>query len=149
MSIPSNHIPPEEPKFPIITPGMYPVEILDIDLDRKPNTFKKSDDDGQPEEREQYKVKFKLTGPADLAGRQISAWINTSLRVSTRSKRPGLVKFLKAVTGQDFTPGDREKVTGDFMNSLIGSTLSITIDIEKKKNGDDFNPVTGFFKSNP
>ena len=145
MPINPGHVPPEEPKFPTLPPDMYAVEIEDIELDIKPNSFKKSADDGQPEERQQYKVSFKVTDPADFKDRKLMAWINTSLRISTKAKRPGLAQFLKAVTNKDFTVDDREKLTGDFMNTLIGSKLRVSIQTEKNKAGKEFPAVVGYF----
>lgn len=144
MPVQSGHVPAEEPKFPTLPAEVYNVVIEDVELDVKPNAFKKTPEDGQPETREQYKLKMRVTAPAEYADRLINCWVSTSLRVSTKSKRPGLPAFLKAVTGQDFTVEDRLKVTGDFMNSLIGSKLRVATQVEKSKTGTEFPAVTGF-----
>ena len=144
MPIPSGHIPPEESKFPVLPAEVYTVVIDDIELDIKPNTFKKDENDGQPETREQYKLKLRVLDPVEYADRLIMCWVSTSLRTSTKSKRPGLPAFLRVVTGKEFGVEDREKVTGDFMNTLIGSKLRVATQIEKSKSGAEFAAVTGY-----
>lgn len=138
------HVPPEEPVFPTLPPEVYTVEIEDLEIDRKPDTYKKPNPDGTQPEREQYVIKFKVLDPPEFKDRLLRAWVNTTLRVSTKSKRPGLAQFLKAVTGKDWTIEDREKLTGDFMNTLIGSKLRVSTQIETSKTGKEFSSVTSY-----
>lgn len=147
MPINPAHVPKEEAKFPVLPDDVYSVEIEDIELDVKPDKFAKPDENGVIPDREQYCVKFKVLEPAEHKDRQIRSWLNTTLRVSTKSKRPGLAQFLKAVTGKEFGVDDREKLTGDFMNSLIGSKLRVSVILEVNKSGNEFSAVTSYLKA--
>jgi len=147
MPINPGHVPPEETKFPTLPPEVYTVEIEDLEIDVKPDSFQKPGPDGVQPTREQYVVKFKVLDPAEFKDRLLRAWINPTLRVSTKSKRPGLAQFLKAVTGKDWTMDDREKLTGDFMNTLIGSKLRVSTQIEVSKSGKEFSAVTSYLQA--
>lgn len=148
MPINPTHVPKEEPAFPTLPDDVYSVEIEDIELDVKPDSFAKPGDDGVQPMREQYVVKFKILEPTEHKDRQIRAWLNTTLRVSTKAKRPGLAQFLKAVTGKEWGVDDREKLTGDFINSLIGAKLRVSLILEVNKMGKEFSAVTSYLKAN-
>ena len=147
MPINPGHVPPEEPKFPNLPDDVYSVEIEDLELDIKPDKFAKPDENGVTPDRQQYMVKFKVIDPLEFKDRQIRAWINTSLRISTKAKRPGLAQFLKAVTGKEWGVDDREKLTGDFMSTLIGSKLRVSLILETNKTGKEFSAVTSYLKA--
>lgn len=149
MPIQPGHVPPEEPKFPNLPDDVYTAEIEDIELDVKPDSFQKPDENGVQPTREQYMVKFKVVEPSEHKGRQFRSWINTTLRVSTKAKRPGLAQFLKAVTGREWTIDDREKLTGEFMNTLIGSKLRVSLILEVSKSGKEFSAVTSYLAYRP
>jgi hypothetical protein len=144
MPVSPSHVPKEEQKFPPLPNEVYSVVIDDIEVDSKPDQFAKPDADGTVPLREQYKMKLRVYDPAEYNDRLILCWVSTTLRASTKSKRPGLASFLKVVTGKDWGVEDREKVTGDFMNTLIGSKLRVTTQIEKSKTGAEYAAVVGF-----
>lgn len=146
MPIQSEHVPKEEPVFPTLPAEVYLVEIDDIDLDVKPDSYHKPKEGEAQQMREQYVVKFKVLDPPEFKDRLLRSWINTTLRISTKAKRPGLTQFLKAVTGKDWTIDDRTKLTGDFMNSLIGSKLRVSTQIEVSKAGKEFSAIATYMK---
>ena len=144
MPLPQGSSLPEEKVFPIIPPDAYIVEILDIEEETKPSTFKNPDGTLQ-EDRMQYKIKFGIKDDGPQFDSWISAWINPSLRSSTKSKRPTLPQLLFAVIGKTFGPDDREKVNSDLLNSLIGSKLRVATQIEASKvTGKEYAVITTF-----
>ncbi len=135
---------PEEKVFPTITPNAYLADILDIESETRPSTFKNPDGSAQGDQT-QYKVKFAIKSPGAFFDSWISAWVNPSLRSSTKSKRPTLPQLILAATGQSFTEADRAKVTGDFLNTLIGTQLRIVTQAEPNKmTGKVYAVITTF-----
>lgn len=146
MPIPSGTKMPEEKVYESIEPDVYEAVIDDIEYEVKPSPFKNEDGSAQ-EDIHQYKVKFCIK-EGKYNDRWVSAWLRCSLRKSTKSKRPTLPQFLKAVTGQDFGPEDHEKVDGDFMNSLIGSKVRITTTNEMSKDGSkEYTVISAYLAS--
>lgn len=124
MPVPQgSSLPPEAPFVPLPA-DVYEVKIEDIEEEIKPSPFKKPD--GTPEEdSHQFKLTL-LIQDEPFVNRKITCWVRASLRDSTKSKYPTLPKLLLAVTGQQFGLDDRDKITGEFLNTLIGSKLRIT-----------------------
>uniref|UniRef100_A0A6H1ZGV2 DUF669 domain-containing protein n=1 Tax=viral metagenome TaxID=1070528 RepID=A0A6H1ZGV2_9ZZZZ len=139
MPLPKDAVLPEEVVYPVLPAGVYVVTIDDIELEIKPSKFKNKDGSPQPDQI-QYKVKL-ITGDDQW----VTAWINPSLKVSTKSKRPSLSEFLKAVTGKQYTPEDNDKITGEFLNSLITKELRITTQVRKSETtGKEYATITSF-----
>lgn len=135
---------PEEQQLPPLPNDVYCVQIADIEYEKKPSPFKNEDGSAQAD-TEQYKLKLAVTDVGQYLDRWVTCWVKASLRASTKSKRPTLPQFLFAVTGQNFGPDDRAKITADFMNSLIGSELRVTTVCEKSKDGSkEYAVVTSF-----
>lgn len=125
---------PKEESLPPIENDVYTVEVKDIEFERKPSPFKKKD--GSPEEdTRQYKVTLAIKDAGAYEGRTLMMWLRESLRASTKAKGPTLAAFLLAATGETFGPDDHEKITADFLNSVIGSSIRVTTEKEKSKDG--------------
>lgn len=144
MPVNSNVSVPEEKIKPPVPADVYNVQIDDIEHEIKPSPFKKTD--GTPEEDvNQFKIKFSVTDEGEYNERWITAWVKNSLRASTKSKKPTLVQFLLAVTGEAFSPEQREEINGDFLNGLIGMPLRVTTVVEKSKDGTkEYATITSF-----
>lgn len=119
------YTPPAAPTFPLIPADVYRAQIEDVELEIKPNTFKKSPDDGQPAEKHQYKFKLKLLDP-EVEGRLISFWTSTTYRAGASKKGMGLYELLPALVGKDNVP-PAEGITPEYLNTLIGCTFRVTI----------------------
>lgn len=144
MPVPSTSRVGEDKSYPTIPPDVYTVEITDIVEEMKPSPWKNEDGSDQPDIH-QYIVKLSITDEGPYLDRWLNAWLRVSLRASTKSKRPTLPQFLHAVTGQTFGPDDRDKVTGDFINTLIGMSVRVTTQNEvSKSTGTEFASVTTF-----
>jgi hypothetical protein len=154
MPVPSGSVLPDEPVFATIPPDVYEVEIVDIEEEIKPSTFThdvKHEDGSVTKEQNadthQYKVKFAIKDPGQWFDRWISVWINQSLRPA-KSGRPSLIGLLYAVTGRSFGPENKDEITGDFINSLMGSKLRITTTLETNAvTKKVFHKVTSFMPS--
>jgi hypothetical protein len=136
-------LPPEAPYVPLPA-DVYEVKIDDIEEEIKPSPFKKPD--GTPEEdSHQYKLKLAIQDEP-FVGKFITCWVRASLRPAGKSKYPTLPQLLLAVTGKEFGLDDREKVNGEFLNTLIGSQLRITTINEagKQDPSKSFPRVTSF-----
>lgn len=139
-------LPPEAPYVPLPA-DVYEVKIDDIEEEIKPSPFKKAD--GTPEEdSHQYKLKLAIQDEP-FVGKFITCWVRASLRSSTKSKYPTLPDLLLAVTNQTFGLDDREKITGEFLNTLIGSKLRISTKNEagKQDPSKEFPRVMSFLPS--
>jgi hypothetical protein len=147
MPVPVTSSIPKEQAFVPIPPDVYECVISDIDEEIKPSPFKKKD--GTPEDdSHQFKLKLSIVD-STFENSFVTCWVRASLQASTKAKRPTLPQFLLAVTGQQFGPDDREKVNGEFLNSLIGAPLRVATQIEKGKQNPDkeFAVVTSFLPS--
>lgn len=115
------------------------MKITDIVEQVTPSAFKKKD--GTPQDdQHQYKLSLVVTDPGEAEGRLLPCWTNTFLRESTKSKSITLLSLIFAVTGEKFSEDDRAKVTSDFLNSFIGSEISVMTTINEK-NGSEFTKV--------
>lgn len=143
MPVPTGSQLPEEPKFVPLPPDVYEVVIQDIEEEIKPSPFKNADGSNQ-EDSHQYKVTM-VVQEDPFKDRKITAWVRASLRTGTKSKRPTLPQFLLAVTGQSFGQDDRDKVKGEFLNTLIGMRLRVATQVEKAKTSDNEFAVVNSF----
>lgn len=144
MPLPTGTTLPEEKSYPVVPADCWEVVIEDIISETKPSVFTKPD--GTPQDPQtQYKVTLKITDAGEQVDRLLFAWIRPSLQASTKSKRPTLAQFLLAVTGKSFGPEDKDQVTGEFLNSVIGSRLRVTTQVEKAKTSDTLYAVVAAF----
>jgi len=132
MPIPTDYAPPAAAAFPLIPADVYRVQIEDVDLEIKPNTFKKSPDDGQPEEKHQYKFKLSFLDPT-LSDRKISFWTSTAYRANASKKGLGLYELLPVLLPAADMP-TADKVTPEFINTLIGLKMRVTISHKENPN---------------
>ena len=145
MPVDPTHAMPKDKEMIPIPPDMYTVEVGDCEYEIKPSPFKKADGTPQEDTR-QYKLKLIVLDADEYRGRTLLAWVRESLVPSSKAKNPCLPEFLLAVTGQVFTAADFGKVTGEFMNSLIGSQLRVST---KTGLGPSRGPILGCFLTHP
>ena len=147
MPLPQDATLPEEKVYPVVKPDSYEVVIDDITEEIKPSMFKNPD--GSPQaDQHQYKIKFAIQDEGEYKDTWLSCWVNPSLRATTKSKRPTLPQLLLAITGKNFTPDNREEVTGAFLNSFIGAKLRVITQIEASKaTGKEYAVVVSFLPS--
>mgnify|MGYP007083422298 FL=1 len=143
MPVGSNYVMPKQHETAPLPPDTYTIEIKNIEFKIKTSPFKDENGNPQPDSR-QYQIEFAVADEGECQGRTFRTWVNETLRVSTKAKNPTLVEFLKAVTGQDFTVADHEKVTGEFLDSLIGSMLRVNTKVHESTSGAKSTKVSAF-----
>lgn len=139
MPITQDYQAPVEKVFLPLKPDYYSVKVTDIVFEIKPNKFKDKDGNAQPDVQ-QFKISLETLDKEP--GRRLMVWVNDSLVVSKKAKRPEatLPVLLQAVHGRPFGSSDRAALTPDFINALIGAELRVSTGI----NGE-FTSVLGFF----
>lgn len=144
MPVDSGHKMPKDEAFKVLPADVYNVSVADVEYEIKPSPFKNEDGSTKPDTR-QYKFKFLVEDEGEFKGQSILAWIRESLLPpSKNSKNPTLPEFLKVVTGEKFGADDNEKVSGEFMNSLVGSKLRVTTKVEAREDGREFTKVVSY-----
>lgn len=135
---------PKDETFKVLPADVYNVAIVDVEYEVKPSPYKNEDGSAKPDTR-QYKLRFEVQDEGEFKGQTVLAWIRESLLPPGKNaKNPTLGEFLKVVTGQNFGPEENEKVTGEFMNSLIGSKLRVTTKVESREDGREFTKIVNY-----
>ena len=144
----------EKMEYPPLPKDVYQVELLDITAERRA-TY---DTRNKPEEEKIMetilKFQFTLLEGIDrskdnqkLRGR--SVWENfvpTYLYEGKKGKNK-LYKITEALIGRDLTREDEMTMDSDFLNSLIGSQVRITIG-HKESDGTVYDQITDYLVAN-
>jgi hypothetical protein len=113
-----------------LPPDVYPVEILDIE-EREGTKFQSS------EVETQINVKFVVIEDGQYYGRYL--WATCSPKITGGTKQSKLYQVIVAATGREFTKEELQKahevVTPDFLNSLIGAHMRLTVSVKDKQDG--------------
>lgn len=139
MPISADYQAPVEKIFLPLKPDYYAVKVMDIVFEIKPNKFKDKDGNVQPDVQ-QFKITLETLDKEP--GRRLMVWVNDALTVSKKAKRPEAILpvFLQAILGRSFGPADRDQMTPDFINALIGSELRVSTGVK-----GEYTSVLGFF----
>lgn len=138
MPIQSGYVAPKAPEFPLLPADVYAVEIADVEAEVKPNPFKNEED--TREELHQYKFSLKFLEEG-LVDRKLSFWTNT--HAGATRKGVGLADLLKILMDKVPTPAE---ITPEFINTLIGSKLRVTVTHRESKTGKISAVVSAFLK---
>lgn len=116
--------------FTPVAPDVYPVEILDIE-EREGTKYQSS------EVETQINVKFAIIEEGPFYGRLL--WATCSPKFTGGTKQSKLYQVVVAALGREFTQDElkraHEIVTPDFLNSLIGAQLRLTVSVKDRQDG--------------
>lgn len=127
-------------KFDPMPADVYSVEILDVE-EREGTKYQSS------EVEVQISVKFVILDEGQYYGRFL--WATCSPKISGGTKQSKLYQVIHAATGMEFTKEQFQKageiVTPDFLNSMIGSQLRLSVTVADKQDGSGkTNKVIGY-----
>jgi hypothetical protein len=131
--------PKEEGKsFPVLPENIYLTELLDIELQTKPDYNDKS--------KTQEVLSFQFTC-LEGENRTRNLWANfvpTSLYISKKNGKNKLYRIVEAMLKRDLTSEEEANgITSDFLNSLIGKQCKVFVEV--KQVGDkEFNNILRF-----
>lgn len=116
--------------FEPLPADVYPVQILDIE-EREGTKWQSS------EVEMQINVKFVVIEEGPHYGRLL--WATCSPKIAGGTKQSKLYQVIVAATGAEFTKEQLQKaheiVTPDFLNSMIGQQLRLTVSVADKHDG--------------
>lgn len=116
--------------FDPVPADVYAVEVLDIE-EREGTKFQSS------EVETQINFKFAIIEEGPYYGRFM--WATCAPKVTGGAKQSKLYQVIVAITGKEFSKDELKRageiVTPDFLNSMIGSQLRLTVSIKDKVDG--------------
>lgn len=117
-------------KFDPLPADVYPVQILDIE-EREGTKFQSS------EVEMQISVKFVVIEEGPHYGRFL--WATCSPKITGGTKQSKLYQVVTSASRHEFTKEELQKaheiVTPDFLNSLIGEQMRLTVSVKDKVDG--------------
>ncbi len=133
---------PDRPKkvFELMPEGVYNVELIDV-TDEEKSVYQK------PDEKEIKLVfTFAVIDEGPHYGRRV--WDEAKPTITVKPKASNLHIILQKLTGVSFTEeqcnNQKDVLTTDFLNSLIGIQKQLSIVIHTSKTGNQSNQIDAY-----
>jgi len=144
----------EKMEYPPLPKDVYQVELLDITSEERATYDTKNKPEEEKIMETVLKFQFTLLEGIDrarnnqkLRGRSIwENFVPTYLYEGRKGKNK-LYKITEALLGRELTPEDEATMDSDFLNSLIGSQIRVTVG-HRESDGNVYDQITDYLVAN-